>query len=149
MVSFALHRSFPLALSETSKMEFRFEAFNLFNRSHFGLPGRAIGNVNAGVIRGAAQDNRQLQFGLKPIFSERCAAGCACRTRRRPGAEQGRLPGCGLTTRLPAIDAVPDFFEMEAGSSQPVRKPTGNRFRTVPRSPSSANFSCETPSNSH
>ncbi len=68
MVNFALHRNFPLALSETSKIEFRFEAFNPFNRSQFGLPGLSIGNVNAGVIGGTARDNRQLQFGLKLLF---------------------------------------------------------------------------------
>ena len=68
MVNFALHRNFPLPLNEASKIEFRFEAFNFFNRSHFGLPGLSIGNVNAGVIGGTAQDNRQLQFGLKLLF---------------------------------------------------------------------------------
>lgn len=68
MVNFALHRNFPLPLSETSKVEFRFEAFNFFNRSHFGLPGLSIGNRNAGVIGATAQDNRQLQFGLKLLF---------------------------------------------------------------------------------
>ena len=68
MVNFALHRNFPLPLSETSKIEFRFEAFNFFNRPHFGLPVLSIGNRNAGVIGGTAQDNRQLQFGLKLLF---------------------------------------------------------------------------------
>lgn len=68
MVNFALHRNFPLPFNETSKIEFRFEAFNFFNRTHFGLPALAIGNRNAGVIGGTAQDNRQLQFGLKLLF---------------------------------------------------------------------------------
>ena len=68
MINFAVHRNFPLALSETSKIEFRFEAFNLFNRPHFGLPVLSIGNRNAGVIGGTAQDNRQLQFSLKLLF---------------------------------------------------------------------------------
>lgn len=68
MVNFALHRNFPLLLSETSKIEFRFEAFNYFNRAHFGLPGLSVGNRNAGVIGGTAQDNQQLQFGLQLLF---------------------------------------------------------------------------------
>ena len=68
MVNFALHRNFELPFSEASRVEFRFEAFNFFNRAHFGLPGLAIGNRNAGVIGGTSQDNRQLQFGLKFLF---------------------------------------------------------------------------------
>ena len=35
MVNFALHRNFPIPLSETSTIEFRFEAFKFLNRSHF------------------------------------------------------------------------------------------------------------------
>ena len=68
MVNFAVHRNFPLGSSEASKIEFRFEAFNFFNRTHFDLPGLSIGNRNAGVIGRTSQDNRQLQFGLKFIF---------------------------------------------------------------------------------
>ncbi len=38
MVNFARRRNFPLPLNETSKIEFRFEAFNFFNRAlQFGL----------------------------------------------------------------------------------------------------------------
>lgn len=68
MVNFALHRNFGLPMSEASRIEFRFEAFNFFNRPHFGLPGLSIGNRNAGVIGGTSAANRQLQFGLKLIF---------------------------------------------------------------------------------
>ncbi len=68
MVNFALHRTFPAPLGETSRIEFRFEAFNFFNRPHFGMPGLSIGNRNAGTIGGTSQDNRQLQFGLKLLF---------------------------------------------------------------------------------
>lgn len=68
MVNFALHRNFGLPMSEASRIEFRFEAFNFFNRPHFGLPGLSIGNRNAGVIGGTSEANRQLQFGLKLIF---------------------------------------------------------------------------------
>ncbi len=68
MVNFALHRNFRLPFNDTSKVEFRFEAFNFFNRVHFGLPGLSLGNRNAGVIGSTSQDNRQLQFGLKFLF---------------------------------------------------------------------------------
>lgn len=44
------------------------ESFDSFNRPHFGSPVLSIGNRNAGVIGGAAQDNRQLQFGQKRLF---------------------------------------------------------------------------------
>ena len=56
MVNFAPHRNFPLPLSETSKIELPFEAFNSFNRPHFGLPVLPMGNRTAGVIGGT--DNR-------------------------------------------------------------------------------------------
>ena len=66
MVNFAQHRNFPLPLSETSKIELPFEAFNSFDRPHFGLPVLSMGNRNAGVIGGT--DNRYLQFGLNLLF---------------------------------------------------------------------------------
>ena len=68
MVNFALHRNFPIPLSETPTIEFRFEAFKFCNRSHFGLPCLSIGNRNAGVMGRTDRDNRQIQFGLKILF---------------------------------------------------------------------------------
>jgi hypothetical protein len=73
-----LHKSFPI-LRESTRLEFRMEAFNLFNRSNFLVP-----DTNASNIRRDAQGNaipggsygrisdtypaRQIQFALKLIF---------------------------------------------------------------------------------
>jgi hypothetical protein len=68
MVNFGVNRNFRLPFNEVSRLEFRFEAFNLLNRPHFGLPGTAIGAATAGVIGGTSESNRQMQFGLKLLF---------------------------------------------------------------------------------
>jgi hypothetical protein len=73
-----LHKSFPLP-GESTRLEFRMEAFNLFNRSNFLVP-----DTNASNIRRDGQGNaipggsygrisgtypaRQIQFALKLIF---------------------------------------------------------------------------------
>ena len=55
------------ALTERFHMQFRFEAFNLFNTPHFGSPNAEVGNINFGRITGAGRP-RNLQFGLKLLF---------------------------------------------------------------------------------
>jgi hypothetical protein len=55
------------ALHENQTLQFRFDAFNVFNRPNFNLPGRIFASSNFGVIA-SAQDARELQFGLKWIF---------------------------------------------------------------------------------
>jgi outer membrane receptor protein involved in Fe transport len=67
-IDFAVHRNFPLPINEASRLEFRAEAFNLFNRPHFDLPNSTIGSVSAGIIGATTTPNRQLQFGLKLVF---------------------------------------------------------------------------------
>ncbi|MCB1019758.1 MAG: TonB-dependent receptor [Acidobacteria bacterium] len=52
---------------ERYNVQFRFEAFNFFNRANFNEPGRALGAPTFGVISSAA-DPRSLQFGLKFAF---------------------------------------------------------------------------------
>jgi hypothetical protein len=52
---------------EHYNVQFRFEAFNFFNRANFNEPGRALGAANFGVISSAG-DPRSLQFGLKFAF---------------------------------------------------------------------------------
>jgi len=61
----SLLRSFNM--SETSRLEFRFEAFNATNHTNFGTPGNSFGTSNFGVI-GSAYESRDLQFGLKFYF---------------------------------------------------------------------------------
>ena len=62
------------AVSENTDLQFRAEAFHLFNRANFGLPGglplRKGGGINAsaGVINRTVTPSRQIQFGLKFIF---------------------------------------------------------------------------------
>jgi hypothetical protein len=63
-----VQRSFPLPLGEASRIEFRAEAFNLFNTPQLGQPGVTLGNANFGIITETARPNRQLQFGLKILF---------------------------------------------------------------------------------
>jgi Carboxypeptidase regulatory-like domain len=67
-VDMSIFRQFPL-WSESRRLEFRAESFNLFNTTILGTPG---GDVNSpgslGIVTGAANQSRQLQFGLKFIF---------------------------------------------------------------------------------
>ncbi len=58
MVNLALYGKHPFPLNEAREIEFRIEAFNFFNRKHFGLPNSVMGNRNAGVIGGTSQHNR-------------------------------------------------------------------------------------------
>jgi hypothetical protein len=61
-------------LTETKKLEFRAESFNLFNHAQFGLPNNSISSSsrtysgNAGVISTITSPNRQIQFGMKLVF---------------------------------------------------------------------------------
>ncbi|MPZ21625.1 MAG: hypothetical protein GEV06_27605 [Luteitalea sp.] len=48
--------------------EFRFEAFNVTNTPHLGLPNAVLGTSSFGQISGTASPNRKLQFGLKVLF---------------------------------------------------------------------------------
>jgi Carboxypeptidase regulatory-like domain len=54
-------------ITERYALEFRAEAFNLFNRPNFGLPASAVGTSTAGVITSAGTP-RDIQFGLKFDF---------------------------------------------------------------------------------
>ncbi len=50
--------------NETSKLQFRAEFYNLFNRTQFFAPGTTFGNSSFGVIPGALAA-RSIQFGMK------------------------------------------------------------------------------------
>ena len=67
-VDMSIFRQFPL-WSENRRLEFRAESFNLFNTTILGTPGNDVNNPGAlGIVTGAANQARQLQFGLKVIF---------------------------------------------------------------------------------
>jgi hypothetical protein len=65
-----------LALAGTAHVEFRVEAFNIFNHANFGQPGRVatIGSATFGVIAntrfptGDSGSARQVQFAIKALF---------------------------------------------------------------------------------
>ena len=68
------HINFDTSLSKRfslygrSNLEFRWDAFNLFNHPAFGFPNANIGNPNAGRITTTIADNRSMQFALKVNF---------------------------------------------------------------------------------
>jgi hypothetical protein len=66
-IDFALERSFPIPLTEPMRLDFRIDAFNLFNHPEFGQLGNTIGTSTAGVISATLTSipNRELQFSLR------------------------------------------------------------------------------------
>jgi hypothetical protein len=54
-------------LSESVRIQFRAEAFNLFNHPNFNLPDNFLGSPTFGRIT-SARDPRHIQFGLKLLF---------------------------------------------------------------------------------
>jgi len=63
-VDFSLIKRFPI---DRSRVEFRWEVFNLFNRANFGTPDFNISNRTVGTIT-SADDGRNMQFGLRFIW---------------------------------------------------------------------------------
>ena len=55
------------SLTESVNLQFRAEAFNLFNHPNFNLPDNFLGSPTFGRIT-SARDPRHLQFGLKLLF---------------------------------------------------------------------------------
>ena len=53
---------------EAFKLQFRAEAFNLFNTPQFDLPNSSVGSPAAGTITGTVGNPRQLQLGLRLSF---------------------------------------------------------------------------------
>ena len=64
-IDLSLQRSFKI--TEGSRVEFRFDAFNATNHTNFLVPGNNFGTSNFGVI-GSALEARDLQFGLKIYY---------------------------------------------------------------------------------
>jgi hypothetical protein len=67
-IDFALHRIFPLRFREGMSLEFRAEAYNMFNHPVFQFPGATIGTATAGVVSATALPNRELQMALRLMF---------------------------------------------------------------------------------
>jgi hypothetical protein len=65
VVDFATFKRF--LVTDAVTVQFRFEAFNLFNTPNFGLPGSVLGTPQFGQISSAGRA-RNLQFGLKVVF---------------------------------------------------------------------------------
>jgi len=65
-VDFSLFKKFRFG--EAGSLEFRAEAFNLFNIQCLGVPGSDIGTTDAGVVSSVVENPRQFQFGLKLAF---------------------------------------------------------------------------------
>jgi hypothetical protein len=53
---------------ERTRLQFRAEAFNLFNHPVFGAPNTVVGNNNFGRITGQANGPRQVQLALRLQF---------------------------------------------------------------------------------
>jgi hypothetical protein len=56
-----------MRLTEATKLQFRVEAYSVFNHPNFNNPNRTAFTANFGSIS-SAQDARQLQFALKLVF---------------------------------------------------------------------------------
>lgn len=63
-----MKRSYIPQINEVSNLEFRFEAFNLFNTPQFNNPGTRLGSGSFGKITSTKSDPRILQFALKFNF---------------------------------------------------------------------------------
>lgn len=64
----SVQRNFRLPFSEASRVEFRADAFNVFNTPQLGIPGTTLGTPAFGIIGDTARANRQVQFGLRLLF---------------------------------------------------------------------------------
>jgi carboxypeptidase family protein len=67
-LDFSIFRAFPI-VGEGRKLEFRAEAFNLFNTVIFGAPGSDVSNTGGfGKVTSTANSQRILQLGLRFMF---------------------------------------------------------------------------------
>lgn len=64
-VDVSLSRTFPV---KGVRLQFRADAFNLFNTPQFGFPNANIGSPTVGRITSTIADNRSMQFALKLDF---------------------------------------------------------------------------------
>jgi hypothetical protein len=64
--NYSLAKSF--VISESKRIDFRWEAFNMFNRSRFVTGSRNIDYPNLGRVLDTINDPRRMQFALKFYF---------------------------------------------------------------------------------
>jgi hypothetical protein len=65
----SLFKEFPMSrIRENMRMEFRFEAFNVFNHPNFGPADTSFGDGSFGQITFLASPTREVQLGLKLYF---------------------------------------------------------------------------------
>ncbi len=62
----SIFKNFPI--KDAASVEFRAEAFNVFNIINYGTPDPNLGDPQAGVVSGLSGNPRQLQFALKVSF---------------------------------------------------------------------------------
>ena len=65
-IDLGLSRS--ISFLERYQLEFRAEAFNIFNTPHFGLPNATLGVATSGVISTVVNPQRELQLALRFAF---------------------------------------------------------------------------------
>lgn len=65
-VDMSLFKNFRL--TERTKLQFRWEAFNIFNRPNFQIPQHLLLSSDTGKLRLTSNEAREMQFALKLIF---------------------------------------------------------------------------------
>lgn len=55
-------------ITEKAKIQFRWEVFNIFNKTNFQVPVFLLDNANVGTYSQTANENREMQFALKFLF---------------------------------------------------------------------------------
>jgi hypothetical protein len=63
---FSIHKEFPV--TEWSRLQFRFEVFNLPNTPYFAAPNPQVDVAAGGKVTATQNNPRQMQFGLKYNF---------------------------------------------------------------------------------
>jgi hypothetical protein len=64
----SLSKRFAMPWSEKHALEFRAEAYNVFNHTNFSDPNADINSPNFGQITSQANTNRVMQFALRYDF---------------------------------------------------------------------------------
>jgi hypothetical protein len=65
-VDFSAFKNFRF--TETRRLEFRSEFFNLLNHPIFGQPNGTVGTPSFGGITNTRIDSREIQFALKLVY---------------------------------------------------------------------------------